>query len=206
MPLTPERMEAGEHFLISDFREVYPFAVRTVQRCAEEAMSRAGVTPAEVNWLIPHHASANIIEDGLGQAGLRPDQVIMSIEHTGNTSSASVPTALDEAARAGRFVIDDKDIGADGRQHAFDDARSQIARRFCIKTQRSGLEDTASEFRQRWKLDIVNAGMRFENHARRTSDQHQDRQTRDAFDQFARDSRIAPHVPKPDRVVGIHNN
>ena len=103
LPLTPERMERGEHYLISEFREVYPFAVRTTQACVEQAVARAGCEIDDVSWVIPHHASANIIEDGLGQAGIQPDQVVMSIEHTGNTSSASVPTALDEATRAGRF-------------------------------------------------------------------------------------------------------
>lgn len=102
-PLTPERMANGEHYLISEFREVYPFAVRTTQACVEHAVGKAGLTVADVDWCIPHHASANIISDGLGQAGLKPEQVIMSIDHTGNTSSASVPTALDEAVKAGRF-------------------------------------------------------------------------------------------------------
>ena len=102
-PLTPERFAAGEHYLISDFREVYPFAVRTTQACIEHAVSRAGLEIGDVDWVIPHHASANIIEDGVGQAGIRPEQVLMAIDHTGNTSSASVPTALDEEVRRGRF-------------------------------------------------------------------------------------------------------
>ena len=101
LPLTPERMERGEHFLISDFREVYPFAVRTIQRCVEEVLARARLQPGDVDALIPHHASANIVEDGLGNAGITADQVVMSIDHTGNTSSASVPIALDEYARRG---------------------------------------------------------------------------------------------------------
>ena len=44
-PLTHERLERGEHFLISDFREVYPFAVRTIQRCVEEVLNRTGSYP-----------------------------------------------------------------------------------------------------------------------------------------------------------------
>jgi len=102
-PITPERLAAGEHFLISEFREVYAFAVDTTTRCIREAASRAGVRVEDLSWVVPHHASANIIEDGVGAAGVSQDQIVMSIDHTGNTSSASVPTALDEAARAGRF-------------------------------------------------------------------------------------------------------
>ncbi len=107
-PITPELLESGDHFLVSDFREVYPFAVRTTERCMREAAKRAGLAIDDVDWVIPHHASANIVDDGLGQAGVRPEQIVMSIDHTGNTSSASVPTALDEAARAGRFRDGDK--------------------------------------------------------------------------------------------------
>lgn len=108
VPLTAERLERGEHYLISDFREVYPFAVRTTERCVREACGRAGVAVEEIDWVIPHHASANIVDDGLGQAGVRREQIVMSIDHTGNTSSASVPTALDEAVRAGRFRDGDR--------------------------------------------------------------------------------------------------
>lgn len=106
-PISAERLARGEHYLISEFREVYSFAVGTTQRCVEEAAARAGLPIADIDWVIPHHASANIIGDGLGQAGIPPERVVMSIDHTGNTSSASVPTALDEAARAGRFTTGD---------------------------------------------------------------------------------------------------
>lgn len=108
MPLTLERIATGQHYLISDFRDVYPFAVQTTSKCITELVEKAGLTIADVKYVIPHHASANIIEDGIGQAGIHPSQVLMSIDHTGNTSSASVPTALDEYARAGTFQEDDR--------------------------------------------------------------------------------------------------
>jgi 3-oxoacyl-[acyl-carrier-protein] synthase-3 len=103
-PLTAERLAAGEQFLISDFRAVYPFAVQTTRRCIDEAVLRAGLAIGDVDWLVPHHASTNIILDSIAPTGLSADQLVMSIDHTGNTSSASVPTALDEAVRAGRFA------------------------------------------------------------------------------------------------------
>ena len=107
-PLTHELLDQGQHFLISDFREVYPFAVRTIQRCVDEVLARAGLAPEDVQALIPHHASANIVEDGLGNAGIRAEQVVMSIDHTGNTSSASVPIALDEYVRRGGLADGDQ--------------------------------------------------------------------------------------------------
>lgn len=102
-PLTAERLAAGEHHLVSDFRRVYPFAVETTRRCIAEAVARAGLSAADVDWLIPHHASENIVLESLATTGIAPEKLLWSIAHTGNTSSASVPTALDEATRAGRF-------------------------------------------------------------------------------------------------------
>jgi 3-oxoacyl-[acyl-carrier-protein] synthase-3 len=106
-PITAERLAAGENYLISEFREVYAFAVETTTRCVNEACRRARLRVDEVSWLIPHHASKNIILDSLKLSGIPHEKVVMSIEHTGNTSSGSVPTALDEAARAGRFRTGD---------------------------------------------------------------------------------------------------
>ncbi|MDF1800677.1 MAG: 3-oxoacyl-[acyl-carrier-protein] synthase III C-terminal domain-containing protein, partial [Planctomycetota bacterium] len=108
MPLTLERIATGQHYLISDFRDVYPFAVQTTANCITKLVERAGLTVEDIDWVIPHHASANIIEDGIGQAGIAPEQVLMAIDHTGNTSSASVPTAMDEYARAGKFQEGDR--------------------------------------------------------------------------------------------------
>jgi len=103
-PLTAERIAAGEHYLISDFREIYPFAVKMVTRCIVEAARRGGTTPPEVDWVIPHHASTSIVRDGGLSADVRMDTILMAIDRAGNPSSASVPVALDEAARAGKIL------------------------------------------------------------------------------------------------------
>jgi len=102
-PLTPERLERGEQYLISDFSAVWEFATATTGRCIQEAAERAEIPVAEVDWVVPHHASRNILEEGARRIGVDWAKLVLSMEHTGNTSSASVPTALDEAARAGRF-------------------------------------------------------------------------------------------------------
>ena len=102
-PITAERLAAGEHYLISEFKEVYAFAVETTARCVVEACQRARIAVADVDWLVQQHASRNIIVDSLARSGVPESKVVLSIDHTGNTSSGSVPTALDEAARAGRF-------------------------------------------------------------------------------------------------------
>ncbi len=107
-PLTPARLAAGEHHLVSEFHAVYDFAVARSAQCLHEAVSRAGNTLADVRYVVPHHASLNILQDAAKRAELDPSKYVLSIDHTGNTSSASVPTALDEANRAGRFADGDR--------------------------------------------------------------------------------------------------
>ncbi len=106
-PLTPERIAAGEHHLVSEFRQVYDFAVQRSGECLHEATARAGLTRDQVRHVVPHHASLNILRDAAARSGLPFERYVLSIDHTGNTSSASVPIALDEARRAGRFADGD---------------------------------------------------------------------------------------------------
>lgn len=107
-PLTAERLAAGEHHLVSEFQAVYEFAVARSADCLREATSRAGVTLADVRFLVPHHASLNILREVAQQSGLPFEKYVLAIDHIGNTSSASVPIALDEARRAGRFADGDR--------------------------------------------------------------------------------------------------
>ncbi len=107
-PLTAERLAAGEQFLVSDFQGVYDFAVTRSVDCIREAVTRAGVALADVTSVIPHHASLNIIRDSAERAGLDFAKLVLSIDHAGNTSSASVPIAVDEANRAGKLADGDR--------------------------------------------------------------------------------------------------
>lgn len=107
-PLTPERLAAGEHYLVNEFHEVYDFAVTRSVDCLREATARAKIPLADVRWVVPHHASLNILRDAAQQSGLDFARYVLSLEHAGNTSSASVPIALDEASRAGRFADGDR--------------------------------------------------------------------------------------------------
>jgi 3-oxoacyl-[acyl-carrier-protein] synthase-3 len=107
-PLTPERLADGEHFLISEYRVVSEFAVRTMTRCIEEASTRAETTPEELTWVVAHHASAKIVHEGAALAGVSAEQILLSIDHVGNPSSASVAITLDESVRAGKMRTGDK--------------------------------------------------------------------------------------------------
>jgi 3-oxoacyl-[acyl-carrier-protein] synthase-3 len=91
----------GERFLRMNGNEVFRFAVRTMGKAAVEATARAGLTPEQIDWLIPHQANTRIIDATAERLKMPKEKVFVNIEKYGNTSSASVPIALDEARRSG---------------------------------------------------------------------------------------------------------
>lgn len=93
----------GDPFLRMDGQAVFKFAVRVLTEVAEEVCAIAGLTTAGVDWLIPHQANIRIIEATGKKLGIPRDKVIVTVDHHGNTSAASVPLALDEAVRDGRI-------------------------------------------------------------------------------------------------------
>jgi len=103
LPATPETIDAGLQYLKMQGPEVFRRAVRTVVESANLALDRAGVTVDDIDWFIPHQANLRIIEASASRLGLTRDQTIVNIDRYGNTSAASIPLAMSEAADAGRF-------------------------------------------------------------------------------------------------------
>ena len=93
----------GDPFLRMDGQAVFKFAVRVLADVAEEVCAKAGISTAELDWLIPHQANIRIIEATGKKLGVPREKVIVSVDRHGNTSAASVPLALDEAVRDGRI-------------------------------------------------------------------------------------------------------
>ncbi len=93
----------GDPFLRMDGQAVFKFAVRVLADVAKECCEVAGVTPAQLDWLVPHQANIRIIESTAKKAGLGMDKVIVTVDRHGNTSAASIPLALDAAVRDGRI-------------------------------------------------------------------------------------------------------
>ncbi len=93
----------GDPFLRMDGQAVFKFAVRVLAEVAEEVCAAAGVEAASLDWLIPHQANIRIIEATGKKLGVDRDRVIVTVDHHGNTSAASIPLALDEALRDGRI-------------------------------------------------------------------------------------------------------
>jgi 3-oxoacyl-[acyl-carrier-protein] synthase III len=84
-------------------REVFRHAVVRLAEAVDAAIAANGITAAEIDWLVPHQANRRII-DGMGhRLGLPPEKVVLTIDRHANTSAASIPLAMAEAAGDGRI-------------------------------------------------------------------------------------------------------
>jgi 3-oxoacyl-[acyl-carrier-protein] synthase-3 len=83
--------------------EVFKVAVATLGQSVEECLARFGHDKSELDWLIPHQANVRIIQATARRLGMPMDQVVVTVDHHGNTSTASIPLALDAAVRDGRI-------------------------------------------------------------------------------------------------------
>ena len=83
-------------------REVFKAAVLAMAEACDAALSRAGVSADEIDLLIPHQANLRIIEATAKHAGIPMSKVMVNVDRFGNTSSASIPLALDQAVAEGR--------------------------------------------------------------------------------------------------------
>jgi 3-oxoacyl-[acyl-carrier-protein] synthase-3 len=83
-------------------REVFRHAVVNLAAVMEESLGLAGLTSADVDWVVPHQANARILDATARKLGLSPDKVVVTVDQHANTSAASVPLALDVGVRDGR--------------------------------------------------------------------------------------------------------
>jgi 3-oxoacyl-[acyl-carrier-protein] synthase-3 len=101
-PISERVVCERSHYMKMAGREVFKAAVLTMAEACDEALRRAGMTAEEVDLLIPHQANIRIIEATAKHAGLSMDKVMVNVDRYGNTSSASIPLALDQAISEGR--------------------------------------------------------------------------------------------------------
>ncbi|HVK52994.1 MAG TPA: 3-oxoacyl-[acyl-carrier-protein] synthase III C-terminal domain-containing protein, partial [Pseudoxanthomonas sp.] len=83
--------------------DVFKYAVKALDSVVDEALEANGLDKHDLNWLIPHQANLRIIEATAKRLDMSMDNVIVTVDKHGNTSSASVPLALDAAVRSGRI-------------------------------------------------------------------------------------------------------
>jgi 3-oxoacyl-[acyl-carrier-protein] synthase-3 len=93
----------GSPFLQMNGQGVFKFAVRVLEESARETVAAAGMTLDDVDWLIPHQANVRILEATARKLKLPLEKLIVTVDHHGNTSAASVPLALDECVRSGKI-------------------------------------------------------------------------------------------------------
>ncbi|MBI5293632.1 MAG: beta-ketoacyl-ACP synthase 3 [Chloroflexi bacterium] len=108
VPLTEENLRAGKQYIHWRPREVYPFATAKMAESAQIVVERAGWKMEDVRWFVPHQTGRNIILDMARVLNVPEDRVLINIDHTGNTSGASIPICLDEFNRKGVFKDGDK--------------------------------------------------------------------------------------------------
>jgi 3-oxoacyl-[acyl-carrier-protein] synthase III len=94
---------AGSAFLYMDGPAVFKLAVSVLEQVATEALEHAGMTAAQVDWLVPHQANIRIMKSTAKKLNLPLEKMVMTVDQHGNTSAASIPLALDVAVRDGRI-------------------------------------------------------------------------------------------------------
>jgi 3-oxoacyl-[acyl-carrier-protein] synthase-3 len=102
LPATHETVEKRQHFIKMAGREVFKYAVRAMTDAAVHALRQADVHSAkDIDLLIPHQANTRIISAIAHRLHIPDEKVYVNIQEYGNTSSASIPIALDEARKNG---------------------------------------------------------------------------------------------------------
>lgn len=89
------------HELQQNGKEVYKFATQALPKSFELAAEKIGVTKDDIDWFVPHQANIRIIETAAKKLGVPMEKFIVTLEHYGNTSSASIPLALCESIEKG---------------------------------------------------------------------------------------------------------
>lgn len=99
-----------KRFLNMEGQKIYKYACKLMPEMVEQALAKAGLELADIDLLIPHQANIRIIESVGERLGLSGDKVMINLQKYGNTSSATIPLAMEEAWDGGR--IKDGDIVA----------------------------------------------------------------------------------------------
>ncbi|MBU0495106.1 MAG: ketoacyl-ACP synthase III [Chloroflexi bacterium] len=103
IPTSHRSVTDGLHFIEMEGRQVFRFAVRTMPAATREVLAKVGLSPTDLDLLIPHQANQRIIEAAAKSLELSAETVYSNLERHGNTSAASIPIALCEAVEEGRI-------------------------------------------------------------------------------------------------------
>jgi 3-oxoacyl-[acyl-carrier-protein] synthase-3 len=102
-PISAEAIAQHRNKVYMDGQGIFKIAVKKLTSASLSAMKDAELEPQQIDWVVPHQANLRIINQVAARLGVPYERVIINIENRGNTSSASIPIALDEAIRDGRI-------------------------------------------------------------------------------------------------------
>jgi len=102
-PVTTEGLARREQFMQMDGRAVFKWAIRLAEENIRQVVDRSGVAMEAIDLFVLHQANARIIEGARESLGISADRFAVNLDRYGNTSSGSIPLAMDEAWRAGRI-------------------------------------------------------------------------------------------------------
>jgi 3-oxoacyl-[acyl-carrier-protein] synthase-3 len=88
-------------------KEVFRHAIEKLAATAEAALAKAGLAPADIDWIVPHQANIRIIEGTARKMGVGMDRVVVTVQDHGNTSAASIPLALSVGRARGKIMPGD---------------------------------------------------------------------------------------------------
>src|SRR5207249_3100319 len=103
LPATPELLEQGRQYVYMQGREIFKLAVRGMGESSLQAIADAGLRPRDIALVVPHQANLRIIEATAKRLDMPMDRVFVNLDRYGNTSAATIPIALVEAAEQGRL-------------------------------------------------------------------------------------------------------
>jgi 3-oxoacyl-[acyl-carrier-protein] synthase-3 len=100
--------DPGSYFIRMDGKHIFKFAVQAMEQATREAVAAAGLSLDDIDLLVPHQANLRIINATAKALGLPPERTLVNVDRYGNTSSASIPIALQEAEAEGRLREGDR--------------------------------------------------------------------------------------------------
>ncbi|MGC9964205.1 MAG: beta-ketoacyl-ACP synthase III [Syntrophobacteraceae bacterium] len=108
-PPSHETVERGEHFVFQDGRNVFKTAVTEMANVSAEILTKNGLTGQDISLFVPHQANLRIIDAAARRMGIDNGKVVINIDKYGNTTSATLPLALYEAAVEKKYKLEKGD-------------------------------------------------------------------------------------------------
>ncbi|MGG4220753.1 beta-ketoacyl-ACP synthase III [Paenibacillus jamilae] len=108
LPASADTLENKQHYIYMNGREVFKFAVRVMGTATVDVLEKAGLSKDDIDLFVPHQANIRIIQSAMQRLDLPEEKVVINVDKYANTSAASIPLALVEAAEEGRMKEGDR--------------------------------------------------------------------------------------------------